>query len=149
MNRLFKVIVVILFSSLCFSCNAEQGSYDYSEEGVEKESESNFRSSLRLPKNSSITYFHEIIGSDKLTKSIVLMSNESFIDWIVEFHLTLDDFDSNKRYLLGENVGKWEPKSSLTLDTAQINFSNGMVLNIGYKIEDNTQVVVYLVFHGK
>ncbi len=77
------------------------------------------------------------------------MANESFIDWIANYHLKIDSFDNNKRYLLGQNVDKWNPASPKALETAQVSFENGMVLNIGYTTENDAHVVVYLVFHGK
>lgn len=149
MNRSLKIVTVILFNVFCVSCNAGQENFDDSIEYKKNESQSGFISSLQLPRNTTITFFHEISGSDKLTKSIAVMSNQSFIDWIANFHLTLDNFDDSSRYLLGENVDKWNPKSPLMLEVAQVNFQNGMVLNIGYKLEDGDQVVVYLVLHGK
>ncbi len=148
MIRVFNIIAATLLFLSCISYNAEQGSPDIVNVDLNKKAQAEFRSSLRLPKNAKIKYFHEINGLDQITKSIVLMVNKSFIDWIANFHLNIDSFDNNKRYLLGQNVDEWNPASPKALETAQVRFENGMVLNIGYTTKNDELVVVYLVFHG-
>lgn len=57
------------------------------------------------------------------------------------------DFTEDKRYLLGPDVGAWDPERPVSLPTAQSQLSNGAYLNIGVDRHDPIQVFVYLMWH--
>jgi len=146
----FKIVTVLLFCLSCVACNAAQDSSVISKEkSLDKKSQLENMTALQLPEKVEIKYLYETKESDQLTKSIMIMSKESFIDWIASYHLKLDNFDNEKRYLLGQNSDEWNPASLETLEVAQVNFENGKVLNIGYTIKTKEHVVVYFVFHSK
>ncbi len=152
MNRiqLLKIITFLWFFLFFVACSEEQVGSDVSEGiSIDKKAQLEISTILGLPKNVEITYINVIKESDQLTKSIMFMTDEGFIDWIASYQLDLDNFDNEKRYLLGQNSGEWNPVSLQTLATAQVNFENGMVLNIGYANKEKEHVVVYLVYHGK
>lgn len=114
-----------MFCISCVACTDEQVGLDVSEEiSVDKKAQLELATVLGLPENIDVIYSHAIKGSDQLTKLIMFMTDEGFINWIATYQLGLDHFDNEKRYLLGQNSGEWNPGSLETLATTQVNFEN-------------------------
>ena len=104
---------------------------------------------IQLPLDAQMINFSNNGGIDEITKAKVKMTTSDFEKWVSDFALKLSDFNDERRYLLGQNEDWWDPLKPKTLPTAQVNFENGMTLNIGYNPLKSGIILIYLVFHSK
>lgn len=59
-----------------------------------------------------------------MDRVIIEMTASDFKIWIANYYLNLSHFSEEKRYLLGTNVGEWQPQAPKKLPTAQVQFEN-------------------------
>ena len=103
---------------------------------------------LTLPENAKISFYESAEGLDQMVSLIAEMTAQDFKNWLPNLYLDTSHFSEEKRYLLGSNIGEWQPQTPKKLPTAQVLFENAKTLNIGYENQVSENVKIYLVFHG-
>jgi len=161
-NELFKVVSVFLACLSFFACSSESNTVNHGVESLDAASQDigsqpsvnkspefeHLSILLQLPDEVDVKYFSQVNESDSLTRAVLLLSEDDFLAWIAKFDLEFDRFENDKRYLLGPNLEQWNPNSPKELPTGQVQFENGMFLNIGYTNAINQKVRTYIMFHG-
>ena len=141
-----QIIALLLFYFSSITCHAAQ---DGEENSLVRKTRFETATTLTLPEEATVSYFSESRESDLLIKAIMTMPYKVFNDWITGFSLKPEHFEKEKRYHLGPVQDRWDPDSIESMKVAQVNFQNGMVLNIGNAMQTKESMIVYLVFHGK
>jgi hypothetical protein len=103
---------------------------------------------LEIPEQSKVIFFEEVKGSDLYVRAKIEMKREVFFTWLKLFYRDEQYFSEDKRYYLEPDTPAWHPSKEIAMKAEQILFENGQVLNIGFINSSQSEVLIYLVFHG-
>lgn len=167
MKKLFFLLVITMVIFSCDSKNDErsqsadinlkmttvqssvaENSKNTGEENKNQLKKLTMETGLELPNSTVIHFYESAEGSDQLIRCIIEMPKNDFEAWMPTYSLNKENFAEEKRYLLGQNEKDWNPQTPKQLPTAQVQFENSKVMDIGYMEESSTQTKIYLVFHG-
>ena len=105
------------------------------------------KSTLILPDELTVTYYDESHGMDLYLRAKGKLDKKDFSSWIKSYSRQGKHFTTEHNYLLEPDEGEWRPSREKQLKTEQILFENGSVFNLGYVLNKDQTVDVYLVFH--
>jgi hypothetical protein len=103
---------------------------------------------IGFPQGVTLIRYERDLGSDALIRAKLAFTPEQWTSFVNASPLDPDTFEEEQRYLLGTNVGWWNPQDPPALPTAQALLPDAKVLNVGVDQANPNRITAFLVWHG-